>query len=96
MTTSLSPTTRQPRRSSPAVAVAGAAGAVALLVTLGTGTSVWTDVFGGNNPAPSHQAPAVTVPAGGGTVIESPCFRAPLGGMPDEGGVPMCTTTIAP
>jgi hypothetical protein len=58
---------------------------------------VWTDVFGNTGTAPSDQAPGLTVPANdGGAVIESPCFRAPLGGMPDEGGVPMCTTTIAP
>ena len=95
MTTSLTPT-RQPRRTSPVIAAAGAASAVALLVTLGAGTSVWTDVFGSSDTAPSQQAPGLTVPAGGSGYVKAPCFRMPLGGMPDEAGVPMCNKVIAP
>jgi hypothetical protein len=66
-------------------------------MALGPGRAVWTDVFGNSDTAPVQQAPGLTVPASeGGQVIKVPCFRVPLGGMPQDGGVPMCTTTIAP
>jgi hypothetical protein len=97
MATSLTPS-RQPRRTNPVVATAGAAGVVALLVAFGAGTSVLTDVFGNSDSAPAQQAPGLTVPgSNGGPLIESPCFRGPLRGMPENGGgVPMCTITVAP
>ena len=83
----------QSHRLAQITAAGGAAALLALGVTIGP-TTVWSDVFGGTDtqaPAPAlAPAPSVSHPH----VIEHPCFRAPLGGMPDIGGVPMCTVVV--
>lgn len=86
-------------------AAGAAAGALALIVAIGP-TSVWSNVFGDTEthapaqaPAqPPAQAPALPPalpPAVGKThVMGHPCFRVPLGGMPEFGGVPMCPFVV--
>ena len=79
----------QSHRLAQITAAGGAAALLALGVTIGP-TSVWSNVFGGTDtPAPAPPPAVIQT-----HVIEHPCFRAPLGGMPDIGGVPMCTVVV--